>query len=44
MSISLQISFLAILEECDGGEMLFVAWKQQKTILIFHLDSLIVTE
>ena len=32
------------LEEDDSATMLFIAGKQQKTILYFSLDSLIVTK
>ena len=32
------------LEEDDSVTMLFIAGKQQKTILYFSLDSLIVTK
>ena len=40
-----QINFVGELEEDDGGAtMLFLAEKQQKAILNFSLDSLIVTE
>ena len=39
-----QINFVGKLEEGDGGTTLFVSEKQQKTILDFSLDSLIVTE
>ena len=39
-----QINFTGKLEEDDGTTMLFIAEKQQKTILNFSLDSLIVTE
>ena len=41
MSIPPQIDFTG---ELDDGAMLFIAEKQQKTILNFPLDSLIVTE
>ena len=44
MSIPQQINFIGKLEEYDGGTMFFIAEKQQKTILNFSLDSLIVTE
>ena len=43
-SIPQQINFIGKLEEDDGGTMFFIAEKQQKTILNFSLDSLIVTE
>ena len=39
-----QINFTEKLEEDDGATMFFIALKQQKTILNFSLDSLIVTE
>ena len=38
-----QIDFVGKLEEDDGATMFFIAEKQQKTILNFSLDSLIVT-
>ena len=44
MNISLKINFTGGLEEDDGATMSFIAEKQQKTILNFSLDSLIVTE
>ena len=43
-SIPQQINFTGKLEEDDGATMFFIAEKQQKTILNFSLDSLIVTE
>ena len=43
-NIPQQINFLGKLEEDDGATMFFIAEKQQKTILKFSLDSLIVTE
>ena len=43
-SIPQQINFVGKLEEDDGATMFFIAEKQQKTILNFSLDSLIVTE
>ena len=43
-SILQQINFVGKLEEDDGATMLFIAGKQQKTILNFSLDLLIVTE
>ena len=43
-SIPLQVNFPSKLEEDDGATMFFIAEKQQKTILNFSLDSLIVTE
>ena len=36
--------FTGKLEEDDGATMFFIAEKQQKTILNFFLDSLIITE
>ena len=42
-SIPQQINFTGKLEK-DGATMFFIAEKQQKTILDFPLDSLIVTE
>ena len=44
MNIPQQINFRRKLEEDDGAVMLFIAEKQQRTILNFSLDSLIVTE
>ena len=38
-----QIYFVGKLEEEDGAAMFFIAENQQKTILNFSLDSLIVT-
>ena len=38
-----QIGFVGKLED-DGKTMFFIAEKQQKTILNFSLDSLIITE
>ena len=43
-SILQKINFVGKIEEDDGSTMLFVAEKQQKTILNFSLDLLIVTE
>ena len=43
-AIPQQITFKWKLEEDNGAKMLFIAEKQQKTILNFSLDSLIVTE
>ena len=43
-NIPQQINFVEKLEEDDGAAMFFIAEKQQKTILNFSLDSLIVTE
>ena len=44
MNIPQQINFRRKLEEDDGAVMFFIAEKQQRTILNFSLDSLIVTE
>ena len=44
MSIPEQINSVEKSEEDDDATMLFIAEKQQKTILNFSLDSLIVTE
>ena len=43
-SIPQQINFTEKLVEDDGTAMNFISEKQQKTILNFSLDSLIVTE
>ena len=43
-SIPQQINFTGKLEEDGGATMFFIAEKQQKTILKFSSDSLIVTE
>ena len=43
-SIPQQINFTGKLEKDDGVTMIFIAEKQQKAILNFSLDSLIVTE
>ena len=43
-SIPQQINFVGRLEEDDNSTMFFIAEKQQKTVLYFSLDSLIVTE
>ena len=43
-SIPQQISFVGKSEEDDRAKMFFVSEKQQKTILNFSLDTLIVTE
>ena len=43
MSIPQQINIVGKLEEDDGARMLFIVEKQQKTILKYSLDSLIVT-
>ena len=42
-SIPQQINFVGKIEEDDGATMFFVSEKQQKTVLNFYLDSLIVT-
>ena len=39
-----KINFAAKLEEDDGAAMFFIAENQQKTILNFSLDLLVVTE
>ena len=38
-----QNNFTGKLEESNGASMFFITERQQKTILIFSLDSLIVT-
>ena len=43
-SIPQQTNFAGNLEEGDGATMFFIAEKQQKTILNFSLDSLIIIE
>ena len=43
-SIPHQINFTGKLDEDNGTTMFFISEKQQKTILNFSLDSLIVTE
>ena len=43
-NIPQQINFTGKLEEDNGATMFFIAENQQKTILNFSLDSLIVTE
>ena len=43
-SIPQQINFLGKLEEDDSATMFFTPEKEQKTILNFSLDSLILTE
>ena len=43
-SIPQQIYFVGKLEEDDGATMFSITEKQQKTILNFSLDPLIVTE
>ena len=44
MNILQQINFTGKLEEDDGSKTFFIAEKQQKTILNFSLNSLILTE
>ena len=44
ISITQQTNFVGKLEKYDGATMFFVSEKQQKTILNFSLDSLIVKE
>ena len=43
-NISQKINIVEKLEEDDGATIFFIAEKQQKTILNFSLDSLIVPE
>ena len=43
-SIPQQINFVGKQEKDDGAAMLFIAENQQRTILNFSLDSLIVIE
>ena len=43
-SISQEINFVGKLEEDNGATMFFIAEKQEKSILSFFLDSLIVAE
>ena len=43
-SIPQQVNFVGKLEEYDCETMFFIVEKQQKTILRFSLDSLIVKE
>ena len=43
-NISQQIKVVGKLEEDHGATIVFIAEKQQKTILNFSLDLLIVTE
>ena len=43
-SIPQQINFAGKFEGVDGATMFFIVEKQQKTILNFSLDLLIVTE
>ena len=44
MSIPQQINFVGNLEEDDGTVIFFIVENQQKTILNFSLNSLIVSE
>ena len=44
LNIAQQINFLGKLEEDDGATIFFVSEKQQKAILNFSLDSLLVIE
>ena len=44
IDINQQIGFAGKLEEDDGATMFFITEKQQKMILNFSLNSLIVTE
>ena len=44
LNIPQQINFVEKLEEDDGATIFFIAEEQQKTILNFSLDSLIVTD
>ena len=43
-TISLQINFTRQLEGGDGATMIFISEKQQKTVLNFSLNSLILRE
>ena len=43
-AIPQQTNFTKKIEENDGATMFFIAEKQQKTVLNFSSDSLIVTE
>ena len=43
-NIPQQVNFTVKLEDDGDATMFFIAEKQQKTILDFSLDSLIVTE
>ena len=43
-NIPQQINFTGQLEEDDGVTIFFIAKKQQKTVPIFSVNSLIVTE
>ena len=44
ISISQHINFAGKFEEDDGATMLFIAEEQQKTVLNFSSNSLIVTK
>ena len=44
LSIHQQINFVGKLDKDDGETMFFIAEKQQKTILNFSFDSLIIIE
>ena len=44
LNIRQQINFVEKLEKDDGATIFFIAEEQQKTILNFSLDSLIVTD
>ena len=44
LNIRQQINFVENLEKDDGATIFFIAEEQQKTILNFSLDSLIVTD
>ena len=44
MNMPPKINFKRKLEKDDGATMIFIAEKQQKIILNFSLDSLIVTK
>ena len=43
-NIPWEINFTGKLEEDDGATIFFIGEKQQKTILNFSLDSLVLTE
>ena len=44
ISIPQEINFAEKLEEADGSVIFFISEKEQKTILNFSFDSLIVAE
>ena len=44
VSIPQQINFTQKLKENDGATMFFIVEKQQQTVLILFLNSLIITE